>query len=332
MTNALDKLIAWSSRHMSRTAIEQLHRVNWKSVGDIVKRVVDKLAGERGSHKFDNLGAIGIDETSYRKGHKYMTVVINHANGEVVWAAKGMGKEVLEGFFAQLSDTQREQIKLVSADGAKWIASVVEEKCPNAIRVMDPFHVVSWATDALDTVRKRVYREAKIVQDASLKRTAGRPRKGSEVKICNASGIKGARYALWKNPEDLLDSQHAKLQMIAISNPVLYRAYRLKEHLRLIFQMDFTEAGKALEKWLSWAQRCRIPEFVQLRAKIKRHKDAILGSIQHELSNARIEAVNNKIKLTVRIGYGFRNIDNLIALVMLRCTSLPVALPWKVGT
>jgi transposase len=306
-------------------------RVNWKSVGDIVNRVVDKLAGERGSHKFDGLTAIAIDETSYRKGYKYMTVVVNHANGEVVWADKGMGKEVLESFFALLSDAQRLQIRLVSADGAKWIASVIEEKCPNAIRVMDPFHVVSWATDALDTVRKRVYRETKIVQGTRPKRKPGRPRKDSTVEPHKASVIKGARFALWKNPDNLLDSQHAKLQMIAISNPVLYRAYRLKEHLRLIFQMEITEAEEALKRWLSWAQRCRVSEFVELRSKIKRHKDAILSSIRHRLSNARIEAVNNKIKLTVRAGYGFRNIDNLIALVMLRCTSLSVSLPWKVG-
>ena len=68
-----------------------------------------------------------------------------------------------------------------------------------------------------------------------------------------------------------------------------------------------------LDRWLEWACRCRIPEFVELGKKIKRHKEAILASIKNELSNAGIEAVNNNIKVTIRMGYGFRNIDNLIA-------------------
>ena len=328
MTSAFDRLATWMARHMDKSATSQLLRINWKSIGGIVKRVVDVLAADRGTHRFDNLLAIGIDETSYRKGHKYLTVVVNHANGEVVWAAKGYGKEVLEGFFDLLSDEQCEQIKLVSADGARWIASVVEDRCPGAIRVMDPFHVVAWATDALDTVRKRVHREAKAAQGKKPKRGRGRPKKGEEASPDAAAAIKGARFALWKNPEDLLEGQRAQLDMIALGSPVLYRAYRLKEGLRLIFQMGIDDAEKALGRWLSWAQRCRIPEFVELGRKVKRHKEAILSAIRYGLSNARIEAVNNKIKLSVRAGYGFRNIDNLIALVMLRCTSLPVSLPW----
>ncbi|MCL2150197.1 MAG: transposase [Dehalococcoidia bacterium] len=93
-------------------------------------------------------------------------------------------------------------------------------------------------------------------------------------------------------------------------------------------QMEAEDAEEALGRWLSWAQRSRIPEFIELRCKIKRHREAILSSIRYGLSNARIEAVNNKIKLTVRAGYGFRNIDNLITLIMLQCTSLPIFLPW----
>jgi len=327
MTSAFDKMCAWTARHLSKSAVSELLRIDWKSVGGIVKRVVDRLEAERGTHRFDGLEAIGIDETSYRRGHKYLTVVVNHANGEVVWAAKGIGKEVLEGFFDLLSDEQKKAIRLVSADGAGWIASVVEEKCPNAIRVMDPFHVVSWATDALDEVRKRVYREAKKAQGPKQKRSRGRPKKGEEPLPDEAAAIKGTRFALWKNPEDLYDSQRTQLEMVALKSPHLYRAYLLKEALRLVFQARPEDAREALRRWLAWASRSRIPEFVELGRKIRRHREAILAAIEHRLSNARIEAVNTKIKLAIRTGYGFRNIDNLIALVMLRCTSLPVCLP-----
>jgi transposase len=261
------------------------------------------------------------------RGHKYLTVVVNHENGEVIWAAKGHGKDQLNEFFDLLSEEQRVAIELVSADGARWIAEVVADRCPDAVRVMDPFHVVSWATDALDEARKDAWREAKAAQKDRPKRRPGRPRKGEEPPPDEAKAIKGARFSLWKNPEDLNGGQQAQLEMVAISNPKLHRAYLLKEGLRLIFHMPKEDAAHALGRWLSWASRCRIRQFVELGRKVRRHKEAILAAIGHGLSNARIEAVNNKIKLCIRTGYGFRNIDNLIALIMLRCTSLPISLP-----
>jgi len=117
--------------------------------------------------------------------------------------------------------------------------------------------------------------------------------------------------------------------MLIKSDKRLYRAYLLKESLRTVFKYTHETAIDELKKWLSWSARCRIPEFVELSKKIRRHKEAILSSIKHELSNARIEAVNNKIKVTIRMGYGFRNIDNLIALVKLKCGGFDITLPGR---
>jgi len=117
--------------------------------------------------------------------------------------------------------------------------------------------------------------------------------------------------------------------MLVKSDPRLNRAYLLKEHLRLVFQCDYEGAVDALNKWMSWAQRCRISEFVKLREKIKRHKEAILSAIKYGLTNARIEAVNNNIKVTIRMGYGYKNTDNLIALVRLKCGGFDVELPGR---
>jgi len=117
--------------------------------------------------------------------------------------------------------------------------------------------------------------------------------------------------------------------MLIKSNPRLYRAYLLKEGLRIIFRFSYDEAAKELDRWLKWAQRCRIKEFVDLGKKIRRHKAAILATIKHGLTNARIEAVNNKIKVTIRMGYGYRNVDNMIALVRLKCGGFDVALPGR---
>jgi len=117
--------------------------------------------------------------------------------------------------------------------------------------------------------------------------------------------------------------------MLIKSDKRLYRAYLLKEGLRLVFKYSYQEAIKELDRWLKWAQRCRIEEFVNLGKKVKRHKAAILSSIKYGLTNARIEAINNKIKVTIRMGYGYRNIDNLIALVRLKCGDDTVTLPGR---
>ena len=132
-----------------------------------------------------------------------------------------------------------------------------------------------------------------------------------------------------KNPENLTKNQSATMELIVKSDRKLYRAYLLKEKLRLVFSHTYDEAVVELDEWMKWAQRCRIKEFVELRKKIKRHKTAILATIKYGLTNARIEAINNKIKVTIRMGYGFHNIDNLIALVRLRCSGNDFDLPGR---
>ena len=159
-TYDFETAVTWFALHACASDVSEYFRIKWDTVGSIAKRVQGSLE-KSAENRFDNLEEIGIDETSYKKGHKYMTVVINHKTGALIWAKKGHGKEILAGFFNELSQKQRESIKLVSADGARWIADCIAEFCPNAQRCIDPFHVVMWANDALDEVRKAAVREAK---------------------------------------------------------------------------------------------------------------------------------------------------------------------------
>jgi transposase len=185
-------------------------------------------------------------------------------------------------------------------------------------------------TDVLDEVRKQSWRKAQAIAKKVPKRGRGRPGKGEKVNPEKkaASDIRGGRYPLLKNNDGLTEHQRVTLEHIARMDSRLYRAYLLKEDLRAVFSVkDVTIATDLLDSWLSHACRCRIPEVVELSRKVRRHREAILKAVEHGISNARIEATNNKIKLTVRMGYGFRNIDNLIALVMLRCSDLPITLP-----
>ncbi len=137
------------------------------------------------------------------------------------------------------------------------------------------------------------------------------------------------RYVLLKNPEHLSENQQAQLLFLTKANPKLYRAYLLKENLRLALKAGPDEIAGKLSKWMAWAQRCRIPVFRDLRKKIKRHFDAIVAAARFSLSNARSEAFNNKIKLIIRTAFGFRNVDNLLAMVMLSCSLLHPTLPHR---
>ncbi len=194
-----------------------------------------------------------------------------------------------------------------------------------------PQHVVQWATDLLDEVRRQAWRDAAAKAKAAPRRGRGRPKKGEvanpERRAANA--VKGLRYPLLKNPEDLTERQAAELELAAISNPRLYRAYLPKEGLRLALKLPADQTRDAVETWRGRAWRGRIPEFVELQRKVKRHIDAIVATATHGLTNARVEAVNNKIKLIVKMAYGFRNTDNLFTMVMLKCSGLEMPLPGR---
>lgn len=330
-THTFDQQVAWLATACSKTAVVELMRIAWRTVGAIISRVWDSTAGR--VDLFADLERIGIDEVSYKKGHKYLTVVVDHDSGRLVWAMPGKTKATLRKFFDQLEASgagRCVQITHVTADGAEWINDVVAEKCPTAIICADPFHIVKWATDALDEVRREAWNQARAQARKEPVRGPGRPRADAvETGKERAKKIKNSRYALWKNPEDLTEKQTAKLAWVAQTNPRLHRAYLLKEGLRTVFRMDYAEARVALERWLVWAARSRIPVMVELGRKIRRHKDRILAAIEHGLSNGRIESVNTKIRLLIRVAFGFRSPEALIALAMLNLGGHKPVLPGR---
>jgi transposase len=316
-TYVFDEQVAWLATQCSKTAVMQLMRVSWRTVGAIVARVwadadgrVDRLAGLR---------RIGIDEISWKKGHKYLTVVVCHDSGRLVWAGSGRDRATLGAFFAALGPIRSAQITHVSADGADWINKEVKQHSPTAVVCADPFHVVSWATDALDQVRRQAWNLARRAVGGSKRHVQG-PGRATTRAVGAAQTLKRCRWALWKNPDTLTEQQTAKLAWIAKTNPVLYRAYLLKEGLRAVFQIARNspdDAVVALDRWVSWARRSQIPAFVTLQRRIAFHRTAIVATIRSGLSNGRIESMNTKIRLITRIAFGFHSAQALIALAML---------------
>ena len=316
-TYPFDETVAWLATQSSKSTVTRLMRVAWRTVGSIIARVWADV--DAGCDRLAGLSRIGIDEISFKKGHKYVMVVVDHDTRRLVWAAPGRNSATVREFFDLLGPDRCARITHVSADGADFIDTIVAQTCPGAVRVADPFHVVKWATEALDEVRRQAWNDARAMARTEPKRGRGRPRAdapprpGSE----RAAALKGCRYALWKNPENLSENQQVKLAWIAATDPRLYRAYLLKEGLRTIFAMPHHDAVEALEKWIGWARRCRIPAFVKLAKSIVKHRARILAAIEHHLSNGLIESTNTKIRLITRMAFGFKSPQALIALALL---------------
>lgn len=335
-TRDFDLTVAWMAKALSKSAVAEYMRISWDTVGRCISRT-RKFLEPQADARLNGLVRIGIDETSYSKGRRYITTVVNHDTNTVVWVHANHGKSVIDEFFRSLTEEQRASIQVVSGDGARWITDAVNEWVPHAQRCTDPYHVVSWTNDVLDELRKEAWREAnskvkQMKKDVDPKR--GRPA-SDDQKMADytkakeeAKEIKNARYAIGKAPEHLTENQQVKLEMIAKSDRKLYRGYLLKENLRLLLKIkDPEKAETELNHWLSWAQRCRIEGFVELGRKIKRHKEYILNFIRTGISNARVEANNNKISLLIHKAFGFRNLENMFDLIMLVCSNIRIPLP-----
>jgi len=309
-TRDFDDQAAWLAVHVSKSAVVELLRVAWRTVGAIVARVgadidarVDRLEG---------LGRIGIDEISYKRGHRYLTIVVDHDTGRLVWAAPGRDNAALEGFFDALGPERAARITHVSSDMARSIVSVVAARAPGALHCADPFHVVAWATEALDVERRRAWNEA-----AGRRRVDMASRSRWQRSSGQAAQFKKARYALWKNPENLTTHQRHQLEWVEKTDPRLWRAYLLKEGLRYAVALKGDEGKVALDCWLDWARRCQIPAFVELSHKIVDHREAVEAMLDSRLSNGLVESTNTKIRLLTRVAFGFHGPAPLIALAML---------------
>jgi transposase len=310
-TRSFDDQVTWLAVNCNASVVAELMRISWRTVGWIAARVVHRL--QTGRDPLDGLRRIGIDETSFRKGHRYLIVIVDHDTGRLVWAAEGRDEAALDRFFYQLGEERAKLITHVTADAGSWIANVVDVRCPNAVRCMDTFHVIAWATDALDQVRRQVWNAARRRKDKKL-----------------ASDLKGARWALWKGGDRLTPRQQTKLDWIEKTNKPLYRAYLLKEQLRVVFQLPFDDALDLIDAWLDWALDSGLEPFIKLAKTITDYLDPILATLVHGLTNARIESLNTRIKLIIRRAFGFHSAKPIISLAMLAFGGLQPPLPGRV--
>jgi transposase len=327
----LQDVVAWLAQRTDKTTITKLLRVSWEAVAKIVVEVVGESIDDA---RLNGLVHIGVDEVSYRKGHRYLTVVADHQrDGAVVWVAEGKDHHVLERFYAELGEQRTAQLEAISLDMGGAYKLATDNKAPHVRQCIDPFHLVKLANDAIEKARRSAWNQSRD-KTPRPKRPRGRPRKGiPPLANPKARWVKHTRWALLKDPADLIDSQLEVLHELRRSDSVLYRSWQLKEGLRDLYRLRRpADAAEHLDWWLAWACRSRIPSFVALSKTVRVNRDRVLGSVELGLSNSKLEGLNSKIRLINHRGYGHRSVAALTAMIYLCCGGITVQLPTERAT
>lgn len=313
-TRDFEDLVAFCAQQMAKTPICALLRIGWDTVGQIVARVVsDRLDGDR----LAGLVMIGCDEISYRRGQRYLTQVCDHKSGAIVWAKPGRDAATLQAFFDELGAAGRASIRAISIDmnGGYERAITTRMAADPDFRpeiAFDPFHVVALAGRAVDEVRRAEWR------------AQGKSKTG------HGRWVKSVRWSLLKAPDHHTERQQAALREVERVNQRLYRAFLLKEELRLLYHLDDPSLAPAhLDAWLAWASRSKLRPFVKLARTIRARRDGILAAIRLGLSNSRMEALNSKVRLLSHRSFGFHGPAPLIALIYLCCSRLTINPPLR---
>lgn len=309
-TRDLEEVVVHDAVVSNKQAAADRHEVTWRAVDGMCERVLAEALGR--VDLLDGLVAIAIDEVKYKKGQRYLTVVCDHVTGKVVWAAKGRSKETVNKFFDDLGEDRCRRLEFVTSDGAEWVTGVLAVRAADAVHRLDTFHVVGWAIDALDEIRR---------EEWNVLRKAG----AAEV----AKEFKGLRFLLRRNWEDLSWQQRDLLEALGKANKRMFRALQLKEELREIFALKPIAVKHALDQWLVYASRSRLASFVKLARTIRRWRASIEATIEWRLTNGLAESNNASIGRIRAAARGFHDPQAFITMVMLDRGGLTPPLPWQ---
>ena len=287
-TRSFARFVIALSRLMTLKDIATFLNVSWDLVKDIVK---SRLARLFSNPSLRNTRYIAIDEISVRKGHKYITIVLDLEIGNVLFVGDGKGADALIPFWQRVRKNKC-QIIAVSTDLGQAYISATLENLPGVPLVFDKFHVVKLMNDALTETRRGLYRELKDVMRKDV--------------------LKGSRWILLKNPANLSaeHNEEARLKEALELNAPLATAYYMKEDLRQFWeQPDKETAEEVIDDWVERAGKSGIGPLMKIGNTIAAYKFGILNWYDHPVSSGRLEGTNNKIKVLKRMAYGYRDLE-----------------------
>lgn len=302
-TRAFEEEVTWFVQRTNRTAVAEYFGISWVTTGSIAARVVNEKLD---SSLLSDLRFIGVDEIHYGRPKKFLTVVVDHERGRVVWAAEGKSSETLTRFFHELGPERCQAIEVISMDMSAAYAKSAALCVPQAEVVYDRFHVVRLLSDAIDQIRRE--EGQRVASEAQRK------------------ALKSSRFALLKNPWNLSRGERQKLSDIQRTNRRLYRAYLLKESFQEIYDScTDQQADDRFAEWYGWARRSRLSPFVRVAQTIKVHWAGVRRFIELRLTNAAVEGYNSKIRMISHRAFGFHSAQALIAMIMLLCSGVQLS-------
>lgn len=278
---------------MTMSDVADLTLLGW----DTVKKIVaDGLKKDYSDPSLKKVRYLGIDEIHLGSKKRFFTIVIDLEDGRILWAKPGRGKAALQGFWRRLR-LAKAKIKAVATDMSAAYWSAVVENLPEAALVFDKFHVIKLMNERLDDLRREMVREA---EGPLLKKK-----------------IKGTRFLLLRNPENLSEEQIPRLDEALKFNEPLLIGWYLKEELRELWSHDTYKEMKAfMEDWCRKATASCIPQIMKMAKTLRIHATGILNYAKHRISSGKMEGINNKIKTLTKKAYGYHD-ENFFILKLL---------------
>jgi transposase len=257
----------------------------------------------RQADRIDTVTRLGVDETSSKKGHQYLTLGVDLDQGRVIHVTPGKGKQSIESIALALQDkgVAREQIQQMSMDLSPAFIAGAASAFPEATITFDRFHVVKLLNEAMDKVRK-----------------------SEKLEFEN----KGNKYTFLKNPENLSDKQQHALRTLCVVYPNLGEAYRLKMLFSEMWSLpDRAAAQTHLLHWCAAVEAAKIGPMMQFAKTVKAHWSGIVQFVESKISNGMLEGINSKVQLAKRNARGFRNTGNFINMIYFLCGKLTFDYP-----
>ena len=298
-TRRFEGQVAMLCDHMSVKEVSGIAGLGWRTVKTIDKNSIrEHLKDVR---EYDPT-MIGVDEIAYEKGHHYLTVVRDVVRGIVIWVGVGRKEVTLELFFASLGREKTRRIKAVVIDmWDPYIASV--KKWTDAEIVFDKFHIAKKATESLDAIRRREFKQF-----------------DKETRI----DFKNKRFLILAREKNLSADKKETLSELLKENQTLYKAYLLKEQLLDI--MDETSLETAMNRMKTWQENVQescIKEFQSLVKTLDHYMYGLKAYFKHRITNAGSEGFNNKINLIKRRAYGFQDLEYFMLKILKICGEKP---------
>jgi transposase len=291
-THALVWFLASWAKVLSWKEVARRFRSSWDTVFRCVEHAVRWGLEHR---SLDGIGAIGVDELAWKKGHKYLTLVyqLDHGRRRLLHIARDRTAASFHSFFDMLGDERSKAILFVASDMWQAFFKVVRLRCSTVIHVLDRFHVAKLLSEAVDTVRRE------------------------ELRLLRASGrhavLTKTRWLLLKKPKNLRRPEKVRLRELVTLNLRSVRAYLLKEHFQHFwtYSSDLW-AGRFLDRWNTMAMRSRLTPFKKFARSLRKHRRELLNWFvaKGRFAHGATEGFNNKARITTRKAYGFRSYEH----------------------